>query len=111
MAVVIEYETLVIEDGLVFFAVVFLSTYFRTSPNFLTFKEAKNRFQGTNSARLCSLAGRYDNPIPTQFLAHMDSLKIPAQFGASCLLTCQSPNNLSVFGGNGNTLKKRQQQN
>ncbi len=51
----------------------------------MTFKEAKNRFQGTNSARLCCLAGRYDNPIPTQFLAHMDSLKIPAQFGASCL--------------------------
>jgi hypothetical protein len=39
------------------------------SPNFLTFKEPKNRFQGTNSARLCSLAGRYDNPIPTRFLA------------------------------------------
>ncbi len=32
------------------------------SPNFLTFKEPKNRFQGTNSARLCSLVGRYDNP-------------------------------------------------
>jgi len=30
-----------------------------------------------NSASLCSLAGRYDNPIPTQFLA-LDSLKIPA---------------------------------
>jgi hypothetical protein len=38
-------------------------------PNFLTFKEPKNRFQGTNSARLCSLTGRYDNPIPTRFLA------------------------------------------
>jgi hypothetical protein len=31
----------------------------------LSFKETKNRFPGTNSARLCSLAGRYDNPIPT----------------------------------------------
>ncbi len=40
------------------------------SPNFLTFKEPKNRFQVINSARLCSLAGRYDNPIPTRFLAH-----------------------------------------
>ena len=48
------------------------------SPNFLTFKEPKNRFQGTNSTRLCSLAGRYDNPVPTRFLAPMDSLKIPA---------------------------------
>jgi hypothetical protein len=39
------------------------------SPNFETFKEPKNRFQGINSASLCSLAGRYDNPIPTRFLA------------------------------------------
>ena len=31
--------------------------------------EPKNRFQGTNSARLCSLVGRYENPIPTRFLA------------------------------------------
>ena len=49
-----------------------------TEPEFLTFKEPKNRFQGTNSARLCSLAGRYDNPIPTRFLAPIDFLKIPA---------------------------------
>ncbi len=27
---------------------------------------------------LCSLAGRYDNPIPPRFLAPIDSLKIPA---------------------------------
>ncbi len=27
------------------------------------FKEPKNRFQGANSARLCSLAGRYFNPF------------------------------------------------
>ncbi len=32
-----------------------------------------------NSASLCSLAGRYDNPIPPRFLAPIDSLKIPAQ--------------------------------
>jgi hypothetical protein len=38
-------------------------------PNFQTFKEPKNQFQGTNSARLCSPAGRYDNPIPTRFQA------------------------------------------
>ncbi len=38
-----------------------------------------NRFQGTNSARLCSLAGRYDNPIPSQFLAPIAWLKISAQ--------------------------------
>jgi hypothetical protein len=27
---------------------------------------------------LCSLAGRYNNPIPSRFLARLDSLKIPA---------------------------------
>jgi len=54
-----------------------------TEPEFLTFKEPKNRFQGTNSARLCSLAGRYDNPIPTRFLAPIECLKIPAQYNTS----------------------------
>ncbi len=43
---------------------------------FETFKEPKNRIQGANSARLCSLAGRYDSPIPTRFLAPIDCLKI-----------------------------------
>ncbi len=32
-----------------------------------------------NSARLFSLAGRYDTSIPTQFLAPIGGLKIPAQ--------------------------------
>ncbi len=32
-----------------------------------------------NSSSLCSLAGRYENPIPTRFLAPIDCLKIPAQ--------------------------------
>jgi hypothetical protein len=41
--------------------------------------EPKNRFQGTNSVRLCSLAVRYNNPIPTRLLALIDCLKIPAQ--------------------------------
>ncbi len=36
---------------------------------FETFKEPRNRSQGIDSASLCSLAGRYDNPIPTRFLA------------------------------------------
>ncbi len=31
------------------------------------------------SCVLCSLAGRYDSPIPTRFLALIDYLKIPAQ--------------------------------
>ncbi len=41
--------------------------------------EPRNRFQGINSASFCSLAGRYDNPIPTRFLAPIYCLKIPAQ--------------------------------
>jgi hypothetical protein len=41
----------------------------------------RNRFQGMNSATLCSLAGRYDNPIPPRCLAPIDSLKIPAGAG------------------------------
>ncbi len=32
-----------------------------------------------HSASTCSLAGRYDNPIPPRFLAPIDFLKIPAQ--------------------------------
>ncbi len=39
--------------------------------------EPRNRFQGMNSASLFSLAGRYDNPIPTRCLAPIDFLKIP----------------------------------
>jgi hypothetical protein len=45
------------------------------------------RSPGINSASLCSLAGQYDNPIPTRFLAPLDCLKIPAQdsfFHNSC---------------------------
>jgi hypothetical protein len=40
-----------------------------------------NRFQGIDSASLCSLAGRYNNPIPTRILAPMDCYKIPALGG------------------------------
>ncbi len=40
----------------------------------------RNRFQEMNSASLCSLAGRYNNPIPTRCLAPIDFLKIPAQY-------------------------------
>jgi hypothetical protein len=58
--------------------VAFEKATFNLSPNFSTFKEPKNRLQGTSSARLCSLAGRYDNPLPTLFLTPIDCLKIPA---------------------------------
>ncbi len=46
---------------------------------FQTFKEPCNRFQGFDSASLCRLAGRYDNPIPARFLAPTYCFKIPAQ--------------------------------
>ncbi len=39
----------------------------------------RNRFPGNEFASLCSLAGRYDNSIPTCFLALTDCSKIPAQ--------------------------------
>ncbi len=42
--------------------------------------EPRNRFQGIDSASLCSLAGWYDNPLPPQFLAPFDSLKIPTLY-------------------------------
>ncbi len=45
--------------------------------------EPRNRFQGTNSASQCSLAGRYSNPIPTWFLVPIDCLKY--QHGAGTL--------------------------
>jgi hypothetical protein len=42
--------------------------------------EPRNRIQGMTSTSLYSLAGRNDNPIPIQFLAPIDRLKIPAQY-------------------------------
>jgi hypothetical protein len=53
------------------------SQRWRTELVFLKFMEPRNRFQGMNSASLCSLEGRYDNPIPTRYLAPIDCLKIP----------------------------------
>jgi hypothetical protein len=40
---------------------------------------------GFDSASLFSLAGQYDNPIPTRFLAPKDCSKIPAQVEISKL--------------------------
>ncbi len=37
------------------------------------------RSPGIDSASLCSLAGVFDNPIPTRFLVPIDWSKIPAQ--------------------------------
>ncbi len=48
--------------------------------------------KGNDSASLCSLAGRYDNPIPTQFLAPIDCSKIPALalLPAICMLIAEA---------------------
>jgi hypothetical protein len=50
-------------------------------PVFLNVYGAQESIQGMNSASLCSLAGRYDNPIPTRLLAPIFCLKISAQAG------------------------------
>ncbi len=50
-----------------------------SEPEFLNFKGPWHRFQGIDSANLCSQAGRYDNPIPYRFLAPIDCSKILAQ--------------------------------
>jgi hypothetical protein len=55
-----------------------------------------------NSTSLCSLAGLYNNPIPTRFLAPIDCLKIPAQIPFTGIL-CASIGSQMVFmpdGGN-----------
>jgi hypothetical protein len=50
-----------------------------------------NRFQGINSASLCSLAGRHDNPITTRFLAPIDCSEISAQSLLSSLFLYPLP--------------------
>jgi hypothetical protein len=40
-----------------------------------------NRFQGIDSVSLYSLAGRYNNPIPSRILAPINCSKIPALGG------------------------------
>jgi hypothetical protein len=51
--------------------------------------EPRNRCQGINSASLCTLAGRYDNHIPTRCLAPIEFLKIPAPYSAPPSITHQ----------------------
>ncbi len=47
-----------------------------TEPVFLKVYGAHEPTPRNDSARLCSLAGRYDNPIPTRFLAPIDSSSV-----------------------------------
>ncbi len=54
---------------------------------FLNFEEPRNRFEGIDSASLCSLVGQYDYPLPTRFLSPIDCSKIPAQLAYYVCLT------------------------
>jgi hypothetical protein len=56
---------------------------------------AQESFLRNNSASLCSLAGRYDNPIPIRFLAPIDCLKIPALESGPAILSVLRPPPLS----------------
>ncbi len=49
-------------------------------PVFLNVYKAQESIPRNDSTSLCSLAGRYDKPIPTRCLDHIDGLKIPAQY-------------------------------
>jgi hypothetical protein len=60
----------------------------------------RNRFKGNNSVSLCSLAGRYDNSIPTQFVAPIDLLKIPALHNEVELLKLKTMRHLVFFHQN-----------
>ncbi len=66
------------------------------------FMGPRNWFQGMNFASLCSLAGRYDDPIPPQFLAPIDFLKIPERVflnlygGQESMPICQGINSASL---------------
>ncbi len=57
-----------------------------------------NRFQGTPRHRfrqsyICSLVGRYNNSVPTRFLAPIDCSKIPAQLWRQFNTSAYRPNN------------------
>jgi hypothetical protein len=58
---------------------VFVDLLRSPEPVFLNVYGAQESIPRMNSASLCSLAGRYDNPNPPRFLARIDCLKIPAQ--------------------------------
>jgi hypothetical protein len=59
---------------------IFPKTERRTEPVFLNVYGAQELIPRDQIRHLCSLAGRYDNPISTRFfLAPIDCLKIPAQ--------------------------------
>jgi hypothetical protein len=87
-------------------AIIFVNELFRKGNSGSDVRCSKDgifkplRSLGIDSANLCSLADRYDNPIPTRLSAPIDSSKIPAQVighrgilcgsvaGAACQIQC-----------------------
>ncbi len=63
-----------------------LPLFYRTRI-FKLLRGPENRFQVINSAGICSLTGRYDNPFPTRFLSHIKWLNIPALYCGYCDIT------------------------
>jgi hypothetical protein len=61
----IQYSTVALPTTAIFFTAMHASPLQSAEPEFVNIQEAP----GTDSAGLCSLAGRYNNPIPTRFLA------------------------------------------
>ncbi len=68
-----------------------------SEPVFFNVYGAPESIPRNNSAILCSLAGRYDNPLPPQFLAPIGSLKIPAQVSNLDLQHWLFPSYLYLF--------------
>ncbi len=73
-----------------------------TEAVFYNFKKPRNWFQGIDSYSLCSLAVRYDNPIPTRFLTPIDCSKIPEH---EFLNVWGAPESISRFPGSLNVYK------
>jgi hypothetical protein len=51
---------------------------YSTEPELLNFLEAQKSFPRNQFSQLMCLAGWYENPVPTRFLAPIDLLKISA---------------------------------
>ncbi len=68
------------------------------------FMGPRNWCQGMNSASLCSLAGRYENPIPPRCLAPIDFLKIPARMNNLRQTVRIAPYPVCLFRGRGRGL-------
>ncbi len=63
--------------------IVFSTLHLRSEPKFLNKLLRSPGIDSKDSnppAYVCILAGRYENSIPTRFLAPIDCLKIPAQY-------------------------------